>query len=88
MLDAKLSFDGNALFRHKDIMELRDESEEDSKEIEASKHGLAYIALDGTIGCMVNGAGPGHGHHGHHQALRRSSPPTSSTWAAGPTRRR
>ncbi len=57
VLDAKLSFDGNALYRHDDIMALRDTSEEDEKEIEASKHGLAYIALDGTIGCMVNGAG-------------------------------
>ena len=57
VLDAKLSFDGNALFRHPDIMALRDETEEDQKEIEASKYGLAYIALDGEIGCMVNGAG-------------------------------
>lgn len=57
VLDAKVSFDGNALFRHADMMELRDESEEDQKEIEASKHDLAYIALDGEIGCMVNGAG-------------------------------
>jgi succinyl-CoA synthetase beta subunit len=57
VLDAKVSFDANALFRHPDIMELRDLSEEDEKEIEASKHDLAYIALDGTIGCMVNGAG-------------------------------
>ena len=57
VLDAKVSFDGNALFRHPDIMELRDETEEDEKEIEASKHDLAYIALDGEIGCMVNGAG-------------------------------
>ena len=57
VLDAKVSFDGNALFRHPDIMALRDESEEDAKEIEASKYGLAYIALDGEIGCMVNGAG-------------------------------
>jgi succinyl-CoA synthetase beta subunit len=57
VLDAKVSFDGNALFRHKDIQELRDVTEEDPKEIEASKHDLAYIALDGTIGCMVNGAG-------------------------------
>ena len=57
VLDAKVSFDGNALFRHPDIMELRDETEEDAKEIEASKHDLAYIALDGEIGCMVNGAG-------------------------------
>ncbi|MEM9739024.1 MAG: ADP-forming succinate--CoA ligase subunit beta [Pseudomonadota bacterium] len=57
VLDAKLSFDGNALFRHPDVMELRDTTEEDEKEIEASEWDLAYIALDGTIGCMVNGAG-------------------------------
>ncbi|MEM1287575.1 MAG: ADP-forming succinate--CoA ligase subunit beta [Pseudomonadota bacterium] len=57
VLDAKVSFDGNALFRHPDVMELRDETEEDEKEIEASKHDLAYVALDGDIGCMVNGAG-------------------------------
>ncbi|XDZ65474.1 ADP-forming succinate--CoA ligase subunit beta [Alphaproteobacteria bacterium LSUCC0684] len=57
VLDAKVSFDGNALFRHPDIMELRDITEEDDKEIEASKYDLAYIALDGDIGCMVNGAG-------------------------------
>ncbi|MGE0846182.1 MAG: ADP-forming succinate--CoA ligase subunit beta [Flavobacteriaceae bacterium] len=56
-LDAKMGFDSNALARHPDIMELRDESEEDAKEIEASKYDLSYIALDGTIGCMVNGAG-------------------------------
>ena len=56
-LDAKISFDSNALYRHKDMVELRDESEEDSKEIEASKHDLNYISLDGEIGCMVNGAG-------------------------------
>ncbi|MDB5591502.1 ADP-forming succinate--CoA ligase subunit beta [Enterovirga sp.] len=56
-LDAKISFDSNALYRHKDVVELRDLSEEDSKEIEASKHDLAYISLDDTIGCMVNGAG-------------------------------
>ncbi len=57
VLDAKVSFDGNALFRHPDILELRDKTEEDEKEIEASKHDLAYVALDGDIGCMVNGAG-------------------------------
>jgi succinyl-CoA synthetase beta subunit len=56
-LDAKVSFDSNALYRHPDILALRDETEEDAKEIEASKYDLAYIALDGTIGCMVNGAG-------------------------------
>ena len=56
-LDAKVNFDGNALFRHPEILELRDLSEEDPAEIEASKHDLAYIKLDGSIGCMVNGAG-------------------------------
>jgi succinyl-CoA synthetase beta subunit len=56
-LDAKMNFDGNALFRHPDVMALRDETEEDPKEIEASKHDLSYVALDGSIGCMVNGAG-------------------------------
>ncbi|MBF0399210.1 MAG: ADP-forming succinate--CoA ligase subunit beta [Magnetococcales bacterium] len=56
-LDAKMNFDDNALFRHKDIAELRDINEEDPKEVEASKHELNYIALDGSIGCMVNGAG-------------------------------
>jgi succinyl-CoA synthetase beta subunit len=56
-LDAKISFDSNSLYRHADIMALRDETEEDAKEIEASKYDLAYIALDGSIGCMVNGAG-------------------------------
>ncbi|MDF1778085.1 MAG: ADP-forming succinate--CoA ligase subunit beta [Rhizobiaceae bacterium] len=57
VLDAKVSFDGNALFRHDDIVALRDMTEEDAKEIEASKYDLAYVALDGNIGCMVNGAG-------------------------------
>ncbi|MGX1307140.1 succinyl-CoA synthetase beta subunit [Amorphus suaedae] len=57
VLDAKCSFDGNALFRHDDMKALRDETEEDAKEIEASKYDLAYVALDGDIGCMVNGAG-------------------------------
>ncbi len=56
-LDAKVNFDSNALFRHPEIMELRDLNEEDPTEIEASKHDLAYIKLDGSIGCMVNGAG-------------------------------
>lgn len=56
-LDAKLNFDSNALFRHKDILAYRDLDEEDPKEIEASKYDLSYIALDGNIGCMVNGAG-------------------------------
>ncbi|MEA2920591.1 MAG: succinyl-CoA synthetase beta subunit [Bradyrhizobium sp.] len=57
VLDAKVSFDGNALYRHPELMALRDETEEDSKEIEASKYDLNYVALDGNIGCMVNGAG-------------------------------
>ncbi len=56
-LDAKMNFDSNALFRHPDIVALRDTTEEDPKEIEASKYDLSYVALDGTIGCMVNGAG-------------------------------
>ncbi|HEX7068778.1 MAG TPA: ADP-forming succinate--CoA ligase subunit beta [Candidatus Limnocylindria bacterium] len=57
LLDAKVSFDNNALFRHPEIVALRDETEEDAKEIEASRYDLAYVALDGNIGCMVNGAG-------------------------------
>ena len=57
VLDAKVSFDGNAIYRHADINELRDETEEDPKELAASKYDLNYIALDGEIGCMVNGAG-------------------------------
>ena len=56
-LDAKMGFDDNALSGHPDVVELRDETEEDAKEIEASKHDLSYVALDGAIGCMVNGAG-------------------------------
>ena len=56
-LDGKMNFDGNALYRHPDIVAMRDESEEDPMEIEASKYDLSYVKLDGTIGCMVNGAG-------------------------------
>ncbi len=56
-LDAKMNFDDNALFRHKEVAELRDESEEDPAELEAARHDLNYITLDGNIGCMVNGAG-------------------------------
>jgi succinyl-CoA synthetase beta subunit/malate-CoA ligase subunit beta len=69
-LDCKMSFDDNALFRQGDIVELRDFDEEDPKEVEASGHGLNYIALDGTVGCIVNGAGLAMGtmdaivHHG------------------------
>ncbi|MFD1610272.1 ADP-forming succinate--CoA ligase subunit beta [Sphingomonas tabacisoli] len=57
VLDAKVGFDSNAMFRHKDLAELRDLTEEDAMEVEASKYDLAYIKLDGNIGCMVNGAG-------------------------------
>ena len=57
VLDAKVSFDSNALFRHPNIMELRDESEEEPLELQASKFDLSYVKLDGNIGCMVNGAG-------------------------------
>ena len=56
-LDAKISFDDNALFRHPELAKLRDEAEEDPKELEAEKYDLNYVALDGNIGCMVNGAG-------------------------------
>ena len=56
-LDAKMNFDDNALFRHRDIEEMRDEAEEDPMELEAAKHSLNYVKLDGNIGCMVNGAG-------------------------------
>lgn len=56
-LDAKMSFDGNAMYRHPDVVELRDFDEEDPKEVEATGHGLNYIALDGDVGCIVNGAG-------------------------------
>ena len=56
-LDAKISFDDNALFRHPELEKLRDEAEEDPKELEAEKYNLNYVALDGNIGCMVNGAG-------------------------------
>jgi len=56
-LDAKLNFDGNALFRHPDILEMRDETEESALELEAAEFGLSYISLDGSIGCLVNGAG-------------------------------
>ena len=57
VLDAKVAFDGNAMFRHKDLIDLRDLTEEDPAEVEASEYDLAYIKLDGNIGCMVNGAG-------------------------------
>jgi succinyl-CoA synthetase beta subunit len=56
-LDGKMAFEANALYRHPDVLELRDESEEDSAELDAKEHGLSFISLDGSIGCMVNGAG-------------------------------
>src|SRR5258707_13198923 len=56
-LDAKLDFDDNALYRHPDFAAMRDTAEEDPREVEASKHGLNYIGLDGNIACLVNGAG-------------------------------
>ena len=70
-LDAKVSFDDNALYKHPQLETLRDEAEEDPKELEAAKYSLNYVALDGTIGCMVNGAGAGDGDDGHHQAVWR-----------------
>ncbi len=80
VLDAKVSFDGNALFRHPEIMDLRDLTEEDAKEIEASKFDLAYVALDGNIGCMVNGSRSGHGDDGYHQALWRRACKLPRCW--------
>ena len=71
VLDAKVGFDSNAMFRHKDLAELRDLTEEDPAEIEASNYDLAYIKLDGNIGCMVNGAGLAN--DGYHQAEWRIS---------------
>ncbi len=70
-LDAKINIDDNALYRHKDLLELRDLNEEDPLEVEASRFGLNYIKLDGNIACMVNGAGFGDGHHGHYQVRGR-----------------
>ena len=87
VLDAKVGFDSNAMFRHKDLAELRDLSEEDPMEIEASKHDLAYIKLDGNIGCMVNGAGLAMATMDIIK-LNGASRPTSSTWAAALPRRR
>ena len=85
-LDAKMNFDDNALFRHKEVQELRDESEEDPAELEAARHDLNYIKLDGTDRLHGQRRRPGHGDHGHHQALRRRARPTSSTSAAAPPR--
>jgi succinyl-CoA synthetase beta subunit len=84
-LDAKITFDDNAMFRHKDLEALRDEAEEDPAETEAKKYDLSYISLEGNIGCMVNGAGLAMSTDGHHQVLRRLSRRTSSMSAAAPT---
>ena len=86
VLDAKVSFDGNALFRHDDVMELRDTTEEDAKEIEASKYDLAYVALEGNIGCMVNGAGLAMATMDIIKLYGARSPPTSSMSAAAPAK--
>ena len=87
VLDAKVSFDDNALFRHPDMLALRDETEEDAKEIEASKYDLNYVALDGNIGCMVNGAGLAMATMDIIKLYGRSRR-TSSTSAAAPARKR
>ena len=69
-LDAKMSFDDNSLFRHQHVSELRDKSQEDPREMRAADRGLAYVGLDGNIGCIINGAAC-HGDHGHDQTRRR-----------------
>ena len=79
-LDAKVNLDDNALFRHKDLVELRDLTEEAPLEVEASKFGLNYIKLDGNVGCMVNGAGVGDGHHGYHPASRQLTGQLPRRW--------
>ena len=88
-LDAKFNFDDNALYRHPEIMEMRDETEEDPREVEAGKYDLNYIGLDGNIGCMVNGAGLGrlrYGGNGHqrvphpHQRQERQGPSRQHLW--------
>ena len=86
-LDAKMSVDDNALFRHKDVAEMRDPNEEDPAELEAKEHGMAFVKLDGNIGCLVNGAGlamatmDAIATYGEEQA---PSPPTSSTLVVVP----
>ncbi len=82
-LDSKISFDDNALFRHKDVEDMRDLDEEDPKEVAAGRFNLNYVSLDGNIGCMVNGAGLAMATMDIIK-LDGGSPPTSSTWAAGP----
>ena len=87
-LDAKMNFDDNALYRHADIAAMRDPDEEDPEETQAKKYDLAYIALDGDIGCMVNGAGLAMATMDIIKLVRRRARRTSSTSAAAPTRRR
>ena len=72
-LDAKLSIDGNALYRQKSIGEMRDHSQEDERENQASEFNLNYVALEGNIGCMVNGAGSGYGDNGPRETARRTT---------------
>ena len=87
VLDAKITFDDNALFRHPDLEKMRDETEEDPAELRAARAGLSYISLTGTIGCLVNGAGLAMSTMDiikYHGGCR----PTSWTWAAAPTRSR
>jgi len=86
-LDAKFNFDSNALYRHPEIVALRDLDEEDPAEIEASKFDLSYISLDGDIGCLVNARGCD-GYHGHHQAVWRQPGEFSSMWAVGQAKKR
>ena len=87
-LDAKMSFDGNALYRHKDIEALRDIHEEDPSELEAGKFGLSYVKLDGNIGCLVNGAGLAMSTMDIIQFKGAELRRTSWTWAAEPPRSR
>ena len=88
VLDTKMSLDGNALYRHPEIEAMRDESEEDPMEVEAGKHDLAYVKLDGDIGCMVNGAGLAMATMDIIKLNGAFPRQFSSMSAAGPTRRR
>jgi malate-CoA ligase subunit beta len=72
-LDAKMSFDTNALFRRPEVAALRDPGQEDPREDAAAEHGLSYVGLEGDIGCIINGAGPGDGHDGHDPACGRAA---------------
>ena len=84
-VDAKMTFDDNALFRHPDIVKLRDETEENPAELRAGASGLSYISLTGNIGCLVNGAGLAMARWTS-SSITAASRPTSSMWAAAPTR--